>query len=218
MAAPLLGGDPSAIPQMLCAARNAALKIGPGQVGHVEGAGAEIHAALAGDQFWLVLPKNVVFPRKDQSLRQAMALAVDRQKINEIVHVDLQGWSGNDIHRNGINTEFLPYTAIRDAARAEALLPKAGYGTGVTLPARCFCPSFPEEPRLYPIVNERLAEAGTTLSFEERPCDGFKPFVTAVNAPIGRPRRNLSGPRNPFTRLSGLSPRNASEPGGRTCP
>ena len=197
---------------------NAVFNIDPGQVEQYRDAGAEIHAAPAGDQFWLVLPKNVDFPWNDQRVRQAMAFAVDRQKINEIVYGDPEGWTGNDTHMNGVNAEFLPRTAGRDVARAKALLAEAGYGNGVSLPAMYFCPSFPEEPRIYPIVTESLAEAGITLAFEERPCDGFNPFVTAVNAPIGRPRRNLVGPRNPFINLSRLSPRNASEPGGWTGP
>jgi peptide/nickel transport system substrate-binding protein len=114
---------------------------------------------------------------------------------------------------NGVNAEFLPRADGRDVARARALLAEAGYGEGVTLPAMYYCPSFPEEPRIYPIVSESLAEAGISLVFEERPCDGFNPFTTAVNQPIGRPRRNLVGPRNPFINLSRLSPRNEAELG-----
>ena len=63
-------------------------------------------------------------------------------------------------------------------------------------------------------MTESLAEAGINLVFEERPCDGFNPFVNAVNAPIGRPRRNLVGPRNPIINLSRASQLNAAEPGG----
>lgn len=193
---------------------NAVFNIDPGQIGQFADAGAEIHAAPSGDQFWLVLPKNLDFPWNDERVRQAMALAVDRRKINEIVYGDPEGWTGNDTHMNGVNAEFLPRRLERDVERARALLAEAGYGDGVTLPAMAFCPSFPEEPRIYPIVSESLAEAGIVLEFQERPCDGFNPFVTAVNQPIGRPRRNLVGPRNPFINLSRLSPRNAAEPGG----
>ena len=193
---------------------NAVFNIDPGQIGQFEDAGAEINAAPSGDQFWLVMPKNLDFPWNDQRVRQAMSFAIDRRRINEIVYGDPDGWTGNDTHMNGVNAEFLPRTIERDVARARALLAEAGYGEGLTLPAMAFCPSFPEEPRIYPLVSESLAEVGITLVFEERPCDGFNPFVTAVNAPIGRPRRNLVGPRNPFINLSRLSPRNASEPGG----
>ena len=193
---------------------NAVFNIDPGQIGQFTDAGAEINAAPSGDQFWLVMPKNLDFPWNDQRVRQAMSFAIDRRRINEIVYGDPDGWTGNDTHMNGVNAEFLPRTVERDVARARALLAEAGYGEGITLPAMAFCPSFPEEPRIYPLVSESLAEAGINLVFEERPCDGFNPFVTAVNAPIGRPRRNLVGPRNPFINLSRLSPRNAAEPGG----
>jgi len=193
---------------------NAVFNIDPGQIGQFEEAGADIQAAPAGDQFWLIMPKNLDFPWNDQRVREAMALAVDRRKINEIVYGDPEGWTGNDTHMNGVNAEFLPRERGRDLDRARALLAEAGYPDGVSLPAMYFCPSFPEEPRIYPIVSESLAEAGIRLDFQERPCDGFNPFVGAVNQPIGRPRRNLVGPRNPFINLSRLSPRNAAEPGG----
>lgn len=193
---------------------NAVFNIDPGQIDQYTDAGAQINAAPAGDQFWLVMPKNVDFPWNDLRVRKAMSLAIDRPAINRIVYNDPQGWTGNDTHMSGVNKEFLPRNVERDVAQAKALLAEAGYGEGVTLPAMVFCPSFPEEPRIYPIVSESLAEVGIKIEFQERPCDGFDPFVSAVNQPIGRPRRNLVGPRNPFINLSRLSVRNAAEPGG----
>ena len=193
---------------------NAVFNIDPGQIEQYEEAGAEIHASPAGDQFWLIMPKNLNFPWNDQAVRKAMSLAIDRPAINRIVYGDPEGWTGNDTHMTGVNKEFLARETERDIEQAKALLAKAGYGDGVTLPAMVFCPSFPEEPRIYPIVSESLAEVGIKLEFQERPCDGFNPFVNSVNQPIGRPRRNLVGPRNPFINLSRLSTRNAAEPGG----
>lgn len=193
---------------------NAVWNIDPGQIDQYEDAGANIHASPAGDQFWLVLPKNVNFPWNDVRVRKAMSLAIDRPAINRIVYGDPEGWTGNDTHMTGVNKEFLPRDVERDLEQAKALLAEAGYGEGVTLPAMVFCPSFPEEPRIYPIVAESLAEAGIKLEFSERPCDGFEAYTSAVNQPIGRPHRSLVGPRNPFINLSRLSPRNASEPGG----
>lgn len=197
---------------------NAVWNIDPGQIGQYEEAGGQIHASPAGDQFWLVLPKNLDFPWNDQRVRKAMSLAIDRQAINRIVYNDPDGWTGNDTHMTGVNKEFLPRPVERDLDQARALLAEAGFGEGVTLPAMVFCPSFPEEPRIYPIVSESLAEVGIKLDFQERPCDGFNPFVNAVNKPVGRPRRNLVGPRNPFINLSRASSRNAAEPGGWSGP
>lgn len=180
---------------------NAVWNIDPGQIAQYEEAGAEIHRSAAGDQFWLVLPKNLDFPWNDVRVRQAMSLAIDRPAINRIVYGDPDGWTGNDTHMTGVNEEFLPREVERDVAQARALLAEAGYGDGLTLPAMVFCPSFPEEPRIYPIVSESLTEAGITLEFQERPCDGFQPFVQGVNQPFGRPRRSLVGPRNPYINL-----------------
>jgi len=193
---------------------NGVFNIDPGQIDQFEASGGEVHSAPAGDQFWLILPKNLSFPWNDERVRRAMSLAIDRPAINRIVYGDPDGWTGNDTHMTGVNREFLPRETERDVEKARALLAEAGYPDGVDLPATYFCPSFPEEPRVYPIVSESLAEAGIRLQFEERPCDGFNPFVNAVNQPIGRPRRNLVGPRNPFINLSRLSPRNPAEPGG----
>lgn len=193
---------------------NAVFNIDPGQIAQFEDAGAAIQRAPSGDQFWLVLPKNLDFPWNDVRVRQAMSLAIDRPAINRIVYGDPDGWTGNDTHMNGVNREFLPRPVERDVERARALLADAGYPDGIDLPAMVFCPSFPEEPRIYPIVSESLAEAGIRLEIEERPCDGFDPFVNAVNQPIGRPRRNLVGPRNPFINLGRLSTQNLAEPGG----
>lgn len=195
---------------------NAVWNIDPGQIGQYEQASGAIHASAAGDQFWLIMPKNLSFPWNDVRVRKAMSLAIDRPAINRIVYNDPEGWTGNDTHMTGVNKEFVARPVERDLAQAKALLSEAGYGDGVTLPAMVFCPSFPEEPRIYPIVSESLAEAGIKLEFQERPCDGFNPFVNAVNQPIGRPRRNLVGPRNPFINLGRASSRNAAEPGGWT--
>ncbi|WP_299817643.1 ABC transporter substrate-binding protein [uncultured Roseibium sp.] len=192
---------------------NAVFNIDPGQVGQFEDAGGRTHASASGDQFWLALPKNLDFPWNDKLIRQAMSLAIDRQKINRIIYNDPNGWTGNDTHMNGVNGEWVARPIERDVEKARALLAEAGYGEGVTLPAIAFCPSFPEEPRVYPIVAESLAEAGITLEFQERPCDGFNPYTEAVNKPYGRPKRSLVGPRNPFINLSRLTTGNPAERG-----
>ncbi len=194
---------------------NAVWNIDPGQIGQYEDAGGEIHRSLSGDQYWFVLPKNLDFPWNDKRVRQAMSLAIDRKKVNTIVFNDPDGWTGNDSHMNGVNAEFVPRPVERDVARAKALLADAGYGEGVKLPAIVFCPSFPEEPRVYPIVQESLAEAGILIEFPERPCDGFGPYASySVNKPWGRPRRNLVGPRNPFINLNRANINGASAENG----
>ena len=192
---------------------NAVRNIDPGQIGQYEDAGGAVHASRSGDGFYMVMPKSVDIPWNDQRVRQAMSLAIDRVKINTIVYSDPDGWTGNDTHMNGLNAEFVPRDVERDVAQAKALLAEAGYADGVTLPTMLFCPSFPEEPRLWPIVTESLTEAGIQLKFEERPCDGYIPYALAVNKPWGRPRRHLVGPRNPYINL--LRPWTAMNSGGK---
>lgn len=193
---------------------DAVLNADPGQFDQFRDAGGEVHTAPSGDQFWIVLPKNMNLPWNDVRIRQAMSLALDRPRINAIVYADPDGWTGNDTHMNGVNGEFLPRPVERDVAEARRLLAEAGYPDGITLPAIAYCPGYPEEPRLWAVVAESLNEAGIRIAFEERPCDGFNPYVMAVNQPIGRPRRNLVGARNPNTNLSRLSNLNPAEPGG----
>ena len=192
---------------------NAVWNIDPGQIGQYEDAGGVVHASRSGDGFYMVMPKNLDFPWNDQRIRKAMSLAIDRVKINTIIYNDPDGWTGNDTHMNGLNADFVARPVERDVAQAKALLAEAGYGEGVKLPTMLFCPSFPEEPRLWPIVSESLAEAGIELKIEERPCDGYIPYALAVNKPWGRPRRHLVGPRNPYINL--LRPWTAINSGGK---
>lgn len=190
------------------------LNADPGQFEQFRDAGGVTQAAPSGDQFWLVLPKNLDLPWNDVRVRKAMSLAIDRPAVNRIIYNDPDGWTGNDTHMNGVNREFLPRPVERDVVEARRLLAEAGYPDGIELPAIFYCPGYPEEPRLWAVVGESLAEAGISLEFSERPCDGFNPFVSAVNQPIGRPRRNLVGARNPNINLSRASNLNAAEPGG----
>jgi peptide/nickel transport system substrate-binding protein len=197
---------------------NAVFNIDPGQVQQFRAAGGEVQVSSAGDQFWLVIPKNLDQPWADVRVRQAMALAIDRKAINRIVYGVADGWTGNDTHISGNDPVFVPRAVERDVARARALLAEAGHPNGIELPVMYFTASFPEEPRIFPIVTESLRAAGITLRFEERPQDGFNQFNLAVNSPIGRPRRSLVGPRNAAISLQRLTSANPGEQGGWTGP
>ena len=190
------------------------LNADPGQFDQFRDAGGVIQSAPSGDQFWLVLPKNANLPWNDVRVRQAMSLSIDRPAVNRIIYADPDGWTGNDTHMNGVNAEFLARPVERDVAEARRLLAEAGYPDGIDLPAIFYCPGYPEESRLWAVVGESMREAGINLAFTERPCDGFNPFVMSVNKPIGRPRRNLVGARNPSINLSRASSLNPAEHGG----
>lgn len=60
--------------------------------------GGDVHVSCAGDQFLLVLPKNLGQAWNDVRIRQALALAIDRKAINRIVYGERDGWTGNDTH------------------------------------------------------------------------------------------------------------------------
>ncbi|MEL6234843.1 MAG: ABC transporter substrate-binding protein [Pseudomonadota bacterium] len=210
----VLAQGPNAINGFRAGQFDLILNADPGQFDQFRDAGGVIQTAPSGDQFWLVLPKNLNLPWNDVRVRKAMSLAIDRKAVNTIVYADPEGWTGNDTHMNGVNKEFLPRPVERDVEEAKRLLAEAGYPNGIELPAIFYCPTYPEEPRLWAVVGESMKEAGITLQFTERPCDGFNPFVSAVNKPIGRPRRNLVGARNPNINLSRASNLNAAEPGG----
>ncbi len=105
---------------------NTVYYIDPGQIGQFEDAAGKIQAPASGDQFYVVLPKNVSFPWNDQRVRKAMALAIDRNKINAVVYNDPDGWAGSDSHMNGVNGEFVARGIVRDVAQAKALLAEAG--------------------------------------------------------------------------------------------
>ena len=132
-----------------------------------------------------------------------MSLAIDRVKINTIVYKDPDGWTGNDTHMNGLNADFVPRPVERDVGASQGSASRSRiYGDGCQV----------AHDGVLPVVSRRTARfgrlcpkawprAGIELKLEERPCDGFSPYTSAVNQPWGRPRRNLVGPRNPYINL-----------------
>lgn len=194
---------------------NAVFNIDPTTAGQFESMGGAVHKSPGGDQFLLTMPKNIDMVWNDVRIRRALTLAIDREAINTIVYNDPGTWVGNDTHMTALNLEFLPRETANDVEEARRLLAEAGYRDGITLPTIVFCPSFPEEPRIMAIVAESVRRAGITLEIREMPCDGFNDYALAVNAPVGRPRRSLVGPRNPATNMGRMDVAGAStEMGG----
>lgn len=198
---------------------NAVFNIDPTTAGQYESAGGTIHKATGGDQFLLTLPKNLDMVWNDVRIRKALSLAIDRDAINRIVYNDPDTWVGNDTHMSGLNREFLPREKPYDVEEAKRLLAEAGHPNGIKLPAIVYCPSFPEEPNIMAIVVESVKRAGIGLELRELPCDGFNDYGLAVNAPVGRPRRTLIGPRSPAINMGRMDGRvNPGEAGGWTGP
>ena len=57
-----------------------------------------IDVAKAGSQMMAVLPKYEGSPFMDKRVRQALTLAIDRQKIIDIVYGGKSAWIPNDTH------------------------------------------------------------------------------------------------------------------------
>ncbi len=198
---------------------DAVFNIDPTTAGQFRAAGGIVHMSPGGDQFLLIMPKNLDMARNDLRLRKALTFAIDRDAINRIVYGDPGTGVGNDTQMSGLNREFLPRPVAQDVDETRRLLAEAGFPNGVTLPTMAFCPSFPEEPRIIAIVAGSVRRAGITLDFRELPCDGLSDYGMAVNAPIGRPRRNLVGRRNPAINMGRMDIANrGAEPGGREGP
>lgn len=166
--------------------------------------GADITQSVAGDLTVIVLPKVEGSPFNDVRVRRAFARAIDRVAINRIVFRDPRGWVGNDSHVSGVDANFLPGPA-RDVPLARRLLAEAGFPNGLRLPTIYVTTGFPEEPRIWPIIAESVREAGIQVTFEERPFDGFFPWVAG---PPLRPYRALVGARNTGISLLRFTPEN----------
>ena len=128
--------------------------------------------------FVIQLPKHAGSPFEDRRIRQALALAIDREAIVRIAYGSKLGWVGNDSHLVATDPAFVPRPVKRDVAQARKLLADAGYPNGITLPTLYFSPQLPEVPNYFQVLQQTVKEAGITLPIEERPADGYATFRT----------------------------------------
>jgi peptide/nickel transport system substrate-binding protein len=151
---------------------DAVLNIDPRLVRQLEKeADTEIVSASSGDHAVIVLPKHPGSPFNDRRIRQALALAVDREAIVRVVYGRNAGWVGNDSHLVAADGNFVARPVRRDVARARKLLAEAGHPNGITLP------------------------------IEERPSDGYQKFrqgdVDVAKGNFHKFAYTAVGPRNP---------------------
>jgi ABC-type transport system substrate-binding protein len=117
---------------------------------------------------WVVLDlAGDMEPTSKPEVRQAIALAVDRQALLQI--------AGNGLgHRLGVLPLGLKYWALpwqelpnqqRDVAKARALLQKAGYGGRVAMKIRNIV-GFPHLAAALPVIVDNLKEAGIDVQVE----------------------------------------------------
>ncbi|MBL0144149.1 MAG: hypothetical protein IPP91_19095 [Betaproteobacteria bacterium] len=190
---------------------DAVLGVDPGLLPELERLpGAVLNTALAGDQALMILPKYEGSVFNDKRIRQAFALAIDREKVMRIVYGAKTGWVGNDSHLTPANPEFLPITFKRDVAKAKRLLAEAGHPNGITLPTFYFTASWPEIPRVFQVVSQTVKDAGITLPIEQRPSDGYRDWRVEDKAKTRKHRfaYGPSGVRNPGVSLYRMRPDN----------
>ena len=161
----------------------------------------EIVGATSGDHAVIVLPKHPGSPFNDRRIRQALALAIDREAIVRVVYGKNAGWVGNDSHLVAADDNFVARPVRRDIARARKLLAEAGHPNGITLPTLYYAPQWPEMARYFQVMQQTVKEAGITLPIEERPSDGYQKFRQG-DADVARGNHHkfaytAVGPRNP---------------------
>ncbi|MEI8303020.1 MAG: ABC transporter substrate-binding protein [Burkholderiales bacterium] len=181
---------------------DAVLNIDPRLVRQLEKeADTEIVSASSGDHAVIVLPKHPGSPFNDRRIRQALALAVDREAIVRVVYGRNAGWVGNDSHLVAADGNFVARPVRRDVARARKLLAEAGHPNGITLPTLYYAPQWPEMARYFQVLQQTVKEAGITLPIEERPSDGYQKFrqgdVDVAKSNFHKFAYTAVGPRNP---------------------
>lgn len=192
---------------------DAVLNIDPRLVRQLEKeSDTEIVGATSGDHAVIVLPKHPGSPFNDKRIRQALALAIDREAIVRVVYGRNAGWVGNDSHLVAADGNFGARPVRRDVARARKLLAEAGHPSGLTLPTLYYAPQWPEMARYFQVMQQTVKEAGITLPIEERPSDGYQKFRQGdPDVSKGNHHKfayTAVGPRNPGISLFRMRPAN----------
>jgi peptide/nickel transport system substrate-binding protein len=106
-------------------------------------------------------------------VRQALALAIDREKVMRIVYGPKAGWIGNDSHLTPSNAAFVKWPFKRDVAKPASCSRKRDTPTASRLPTFYFTASWPEIPRVFQVIAQTVKEAGIDMPIEQRPSDGY---------------------------------------------
>ncbi|MBL8326307.1 MAG: hypothetical protein JNJ89_15255 [Rubrivivax sp.] len=172
----------------------------------------EVLGATSGDHAVVLLPKHPGSIFNDKRIRQAFALAVDREAIVRVVYGGSAGWVANDSHLVAADANFAPRPVKRDVARAKKLLAEAGHPNGITLPTLYYAPQWPEMARYFQVLQQTVKEAGITLPIEERPSDGYQKFrhgdIDVAKGNYHKFSYTAVGPRNPGISLFRMRPQN----------
>jgi peptide/nickel transport system substrate-binding protein len=139
----------------------------------------------------------------DKRIRQALTLAIDRQKIIDIVYGGKLAWMTNDTHMANFNADFLAREVPRDVAKAKKLLAEAGHAGGITLPTLYYSSYYPEIDRVFQVMAESVKEAGITMPIELKQKSGYRKWRVEDKKKTRKHRFAMGpvGPRNPAANL-----------------
>jgi len=140
---------------------------------------------VAGYQCGIQLDKTPGAVFADKRIRQALALAINRDELNTLVYRKPGGPTANDTYISTADPYYLPHPP-RDVAKAKALLAEAGHPNGIKLPTLYYGAYYPELGRAFSLISRSLAEAGIEMAIEERPTDGFSAWATDPQTNPGR--------------------------------
>ena len=162
-----------------------------------------VDVAKAGSQMMAVMPKYEGSPFMDKRIRQALTLAIDRQKIIDIVYGGKYAWIPNDTHMADFNEDFLARPAVRDVAKAKQLLVEAGHPTGITLPTLYYSTYYPEIDRVFQVMSESVKDAGITMPIELKQKSGYRKWRVEDKKKTRKHRFAMGpvGARNPAANL-----------------
>lgn len=156
---------------------------------------------VAGYQCALLLDKNDGGFFRDRRIRQAFALAIDREALNRIIYRAPKAPVANDSFISTADPHYLPWPG-RDVARARQLLAEAGFPNGIKFPTLYYVLWYPEMNRVFALLAQSVKEAGIDLPIEERPADGFGIWAADPKSNPGRFFANLSGNRHSAATLA----------------
>jgi peptide/nickel transport system substrate-binding protein len=139
----------------------------------------------------------------DKRVRQALTLAIDRQKIIDIVYGGKTAWIPNDSHMADFNADFLARDVVRDVAKAKRLLAEAGHPNGITLPTLYYSNYYPEIDRVFQVMSESVKDAGITMPIELKQKSGYRKWRVEDKKQTRKHRFAMGpvGPRNPGANL-----------------
>jgi peptide/nickel transport system substrate-binding protein len=174
--------------------------IDPALAPQYEAAGGVV-SEVAGYQPWMGLDKTDSGFFKDKRIRQALALAIDREAINRIVYRAPNAPVANDTLLSTADPNFLPWPG-RNVAKAKELLAAAGHPNGIKLPTLYYILAYPESSRMFQLLAQSVKEAGIDLPVEERPADGFSAWAQGEKTNPGRLYITISGNRHTAATLA----------------